>query len=203
MLCAAACGCAWGVAELRRRALLARMVECKDHILCWDCTLKLVEWAERHDVNYFRCPLCRCEVRQVVRDGGGRSVAQHTVHDLVAQRKADRKAADRERARQREEQKQQRQRAQQQRREQEIADELRAELGSAEARTELKRRILQMVLLRSPRPHDRLRRADPSCRDCYLTTVGDRFPITARLCGSDDSETSVLARDIVFSLLEE
>ena len=45
--------------------------------------------------------------------------------------------------------------------------------------------------------------AFPSCRDCYLTTVGDRFPITARLCGSDDSETSVLARDIVFSLLEE
>ena len=75
MLCAAACGSTWGVADLRRRGLLARMVGCSEHILCWDCTQRLVRWSIAKGVGYFKCPLCRCEVREVVRDGA--EVADH------------------------------------------------------------------------------------------------------------------------------
>jgi hypothetical protein len=53
MLCAAHCGRSWGVAELRRRGLLVRMAECTDHILCWECTLSMVDWAQTNNVNYF------------------------------------------------------------------------------------------------------------------------------------------------------
>ena len=63
--------------------------------------------------------------------------------------------------------------------------------------------VLEMVLLCALRAHECVRRADSSFRDCYLTMVGEHFPITAHLCGSDDRETSVLVCDIVFSMLEQ
>ena len=74
--------------------------------------MELVRWAARNHVSYFRCPLCRVEVHEVVRDGGGRSVARHRVCQLVRQQSADDRAAAQERARQQQQQQQQRRQAQ-------------------------------------------------------------------------------------------
>ena len=163
--------------------------------------MELVRWAARNKVSYFKCPLCRVEVHEVVRDGGGKSVARHTVCQLVRQQSADDRAAAQERARQQQQQQQQQQQAQQQQRQQQIADELHMELGSAAACRALQTMLIRMAKQRAPRPDECVCRADPDFADRYLAMVGADFPVTARLCSSDDPDLSVLARDHVYSLL--
>ena len=62
------------------------MDECCRHILCWECTVGLVAWADNNKVGYFKCPLCRVEVHGVMCDGGGRSRVRWSVSQLVLQR---------------------------------------------------------------------------------------------------------------------
>ena len=200
-LCAAACGSQWGVAEMRKRGLLVRMVECEEHILCWECTQHLVRWSVQRNVSYFRCPLCRCEVKEVVRDGGGRSIAQFSVRELGSRAAAQDRAAAEDRRRQEREHRQQQQQAEQQVREQQIAAELSTELGSAAARDALEHMLIQIAKLRAPRPNECVRRSDPAFADRFLAMVGAHFPVTARLCDSDHVDC-VLARDLVYSLLK-
>ena len=200
--CAAGGGCAArGVAEMRKRGQLVRMAECQEHVLCWDCTQRLVRWSVQNNVSYFRCPLCSCEVREVVRDGGGRSVAQFHVRDLGNSQASADKAAAVERRRQQREQRQQQEQAEQLVRKQQIANELGAELGSVVACRALEDMLIRLAKQRAPRPNERIRRADPDFADRYLSMVGPHFPVTAHLCSSDPVD-SVLARDLVFSLLE-
>ena len=103
--------------------------------------------------------------------------------------------------RQERERRQQQQQAEQQVHEQQIADELSTELGSAAARSALTRMLIQMAKHRAPRPNECVRRSDSAFADRYLAMVGAQFPVTARLCDSDHAD-HVLARDVVYSLLE-
>ena len=205
MLCAAACGSTWGVADLRRRGLLVRMVECTEHILCWECTQQLVRWSVRKGVGYFYCPLCRCEVREVVRDGGGRSSVQFSVPELASRAAAADRAAAKGRRREKREQEQRQEQAEQEARKQQIEAQLNTELGSEAACNMLAGMLIHMAKQRAPRPNERVRKADADFADRYLWSqaVAARFPVTARLCSSEAGPAVyALARDLVYSLLE-